>query len=206
MKIIFVLLSILFLSSSTIVTAQKKYEGTLFSKFGEKINGTIVVNLEGVNEDLIEVSSTVKTKTKRSKQTLTTTSKINAAIIDYLLINGKKYYLRDIKIDYKEKYLRNVCVELIKGTLNCGIFQIGDGKKDHSIFFKFPNQNYSELISIDFDYYANSTALVLRVMGCDSLKEKLINKDPSVSWEDEATREERIQKITTIIAEYNNCK
>lgn len=206
MKPLLILFSIFFFYSHTTVIAQKKYEGILFSKFGDKTVGTIKVNLDGANDELIEVISTEKTKTKGRSQTLNTSIKINVAIIDYLLINGKNYYLRDIKIDYNDKYLRNVCVELTDGTLNCGIFQTGDGKKEHSIAFKFPTHDFSKLISEDFDYYSNSMALAISVTGCNPLKEKLINEDPSVSWKDGATREERIQKFKAIIAEYNQCK
>ena len=205
MKTVFILLSILFFSSYTTVMAQKKYEGILFSKFGNETAGTIKVNLEGPNDELIEVSSTEKTTTKGRTQTSSSSIKINVAIIDYLLINGKKYYLRDIKIGYNEKYLRNVCVELIDGTLNCGIFQTGDGKKENSILVKLPNHDFSKLVSVDFDYYSNSSALALSIGNCKTLKEKLINEDPSVTWKDGASREERIQKFKTIITEYNHC-
>lgn len=206
MQKIFILLTLFFICCFSNVSAQKKYEGILFSKFGEAIKGDIKVNLDGANKDLIEVSTTVKTKTKRSKEVITTSSRINIAMIDYLLINGIKYYLRDIEIGYNEKYLRNACVTLLSGNLNCGIFQMGDGKKQHTIAFKFPKHDYSKLISVDFEYYSTSSTLLISLMACKPLKEKLVNKDSSISWEENATREERIKKFTTIVTEFNECK
>ena len=99
MKPISILLSILFFCSSTTVNAQKKYVGILFSKFGDKIEGTIKVNLDGPNGDLIEISNIEKTKTNGGSKTSTSSTTAHVAIIDYLLINEKKYYLRDIEID-----------------------------------------------------------------------------------------------------------
>ena len=76
---------------SLIAIGQKKYNGTLFTKFGQEIKGEIIVNLEEGNEELIQVISVEKTKSKRCKQTLTTSSKINVAIIDHIDINGKSF-------------------------------------------------------------------------------------------------------------------
>ena len=93
---------------SVIAFGQKKYNGTLFTKLGQEIKGEILLNLEGENNELIEIVSIEKTKGKGTKQTLTTSSKLNVAIIDHVLIHGKSFYFRDIKIDYDDKYTSNV--------------------------------------------------------------------------------------------------
>ena len=97
-------------------------------------------------------------------------------------------------------------MELIDGTLDCGIFKTGDEKTDHSIAVKLPKEEYSKLVSVDFEYYSNSTGLAIHLMSCKPLLEKLSNKDPSITWEDGAPREERIQKFKAIITAYNQCK
>jgi hypothetical protein len=207
MKTISILLPILFFCTSTTVIAQKKYDGIMFIKFDDKIEGTIKVNLDGPNDELIEVISTEKSPTKKGTKNSTSSNKINVAMIDYLLINGKKYYLRDIEIGFgDERYLRNVCVELIEGTLDCGIFQTGDGKKENSISVKLPREEYYNLASADFKFYANSSALPVYIGNCPVLLQKFTNDDPSVTWKDGAPREERIQKFKTIIKEYNECE
>ena len=190
---------------SLIAIGQKKYNGTLFTKFGQEIKGEIIVNLEQGNEELIQVISVEKTKSKRSKQTLTTSSKINVAIIDHIDINGKSFYFRDIKIDYEDELMRNVCVQLIYGTIDCGLFQTSDGTAMHSISVKFPNELLYILASVDFEYYNSSSSVPLRISKCKNLLKKMMDDDKSVTWKEDATREQRIQCFKNIISDYNKC-
>lgn len=204
LKLTFLTFAIIFTSVNAI--GQEKYKGSLFTKLGQEIKGEIILNLEGNNNELIEVITVEKTKKKGSKQIITTSSKLNVAIIDHIDINGKSYYFRDIKIGYDDKYITNVCVNLIYGTINCGLYQSGDGTATHSIGIKFPNVNLSDLSSVDFEYYNSSSSVAMRISNCKSLLEKMANKDSSVTWTEDATREQRIQCFKTIINTYNKCE
>lgn len=116
-----------------IVSAQEKYKGTLFTKLGDEIHGEISMNLKGENDYLIPITTVEKSKSKSKKLELTTTTRLNVAIINKIEINGLTYYTRDIKIGYDDKELKNVCVQLIHGSLTSGIFQSGTGTDMHSI-------------------------------------------------------------------------
>jgi len=190
---------------SLIAFGQKKYNGTLFTKLGQEIKGEIKLNLDGSNDELIEVITVEKTKEKGTKQTLTTSSKINVSIIDHIDVNGKSYYFRDIKTDYDDKFIRNVSVQLIYGTITCGIFQSGDGTAMHSISVKFPNELLYILASVDFEYYNSSSSVPLRISKCKSLLNKMMDEDKTVTWKEDATRGKRIQCFKNIISDYNKC-
>jgi len=185
---------------------QETYKGTLYSKLGQEITGEIKLNLQGANNDLIEISTTEKTKSKGNRQTLTTTSKLNTAIISHVNINGEKYYFRDIKIGYDEKFIKNACVKLILGTIQCGIFQSGDGNSENAIAIKFPDESLSQLVSVDFEFYNSSLSVAMRISKCKPLLEKMMAEDESVTWTEKASREQRIQRFKNIISDYNNCK
>ena len=178
---------------SLIAFGQKKYNGTLFTKLGQEIKGEIKLNLDGSNDELIEVITVEKTKEKGTKQTLTTSSKINVSIIDHIDVNGKSYYFRDVS------------VQLIYGTITCGIFQSGDGTAMHSISVKFPNELLYILASVDFEYYNSSSSVPLRISKCKSLLNKMMDEDKTVTWKEDATREQRIQCFKNIISDYNKC-
>ena len=188
------------------VSGQTKYNGVVFTKLGQEIKGEITLNLTGSNNELIEILTTEISKSKGKRMSLTTTTRLNVAIIKHIVIKKQTYYLRDIKIDYDDKYLKNVCVKLIFGTINCGLFQAGDGTEKNSIAVKFPNEELSKLASVDFEYYNNSTSVAMWVSSCKTLVDKMINNDESVSWSEVQTREQRIERIKNIIKEYNECK
>ena len=82
---------------SLIAFGQKKYNGTLFTKLGQEIKGEIKLNLDGSNDELIEVITVEKTKEKGTKQTLTTSSKIIYKKCKRS-INLRDYYLWHISI------------------------------------------------------------------------------------------------------------
>ncbi len=187
------------------ISAQQKYKGTLTTKLGKEMPGLITVNLTGENEELIEITSTEKTKGKGSKQTITTSARLNVAIIKSVTIDGKTYYFRDIRIGYDDKMLKNVCVQLILGTVDCGIFQSGGGKEEHSIAIKFPKAPLSELASVDFDYYRSSASVPMRISDCEALLNKMVANDETVTWTEVNSRDERIQRFKNIINEYNSC-
>ena len=191
---------------SSIVSGQAKYKGVVFTKLGQEINGEIALNLDGVNDDLIAITTYETSKVKGGKQTLATTTKLNVAIIKNIVIKNQIYYFRDIKIDYDDHFLQNVCVKLIYGTIDCGLFQTGDGTAPNSIAVKFPNEELSKLASIDFEYYHTSASVAMRVSNCESLVEKMSNKDETVTWIEANTRDQRIQRFKNIIDEYNSCK
>lgn len=185
---------------------QETYKGTLFTKLGQEIAGDIRINLQGTNAELIEISTTEKTKSKGTRQTLTTTSKLNTAIISRVVIKGETYYFRDIKIGYDEKFIKNVCVKLIFGTIQCGVFQSGDGTNLHSIAIKFPDEELSQLASVDFEYYNSSSSVAMQISKCKPLLEKMMAEDESVTWTEAVNREQRILRFKNIINDYNNCK
>ncbi|MEO5948662.1 MAG: hypothetical protein ABIP79_17740 [Chitinophagaceae bacterium] len=205
MKLKLTLLTFIVCCFSAIAIGQKKYNGTLFTKLGQEIKGEIKLNLEDGNDELIEITTVEKTKGKGSKQTLTTSIKLNVAIIDHVLVGGKTYYFRDIKIDYDDKYVRNVCVQLIYGTITSGIFQSGDGTAKHSIGIKFPKESLYSLASVDFEYYNSSASVAMRISNCKPLLDKMMNEDKTVTWKEDATREQRIQCFKNIISDYNKC-
>lgn len=185
---------------------QSKYSGALFTKLGQEIKGEITVNLEGSNNELIEITSTEITKSKGKRQSITTTSKINVALIRHVTINDQIYYFRDIKIGYNDEYMRNVCVKLIWGKIDCGLFQFGDGTASHSISIKFPTEELSKLASVDFEYYHTSISVQMRISKCESLVEKMLVQNENVTWSESNSREQRISRIKNIITEYNGCK
>ena len=190
---------------SVIAFGQKKYNGTLFTKLGQEIKGEILLNLEGENNELIEIVSIEKTKGKGTKQTLTTSSKFNVAIIDHVVVNGTTYFFRNIKTNYDDKFIENACVQLIHGTITCGMFQSGDGSAMHSISVKFPNELLYILASVDFEYYNSSVSVPLRISNCKPLLDKMMGEDKSVTWAEDATRGKRIQCFKNIISDYNKC-
>lgn len=191
--------------ATTLATAQQKYKGTMVTKLGQTLAGEITVNLQGANGELIEITSTEKTRSKGSKQTVTTTAKYNAGIIKYIIIKDTTYYFRDIKIGYDDAFMRNVCVNLVYGTLDCGLFQIGDGTANNAVAVKFPKASFSELASVDFDYYNSSGSVAMRIMDCKTLVDKMIANDETVTWAEKANREQRIQCFKNIIDAYNQC-
>ena len=190
---------------SAIAVAQQSCKGIMNTKLGQKLEGDIKINLSGENEELIEIVNTEKTKSKGVKQTKTTSAKYNVAIISNIVIGKQTYYFRDIRIGYDDKFLHNVCVKLIYGTIDCGIFQVGESKEQNNIAIKFPKISFSELASIDFDYYNSSQSVLIKIINCKILLEKMMAKDETVTWTENATREQRFQRFKNIVDEYNKC-
>jgi len=190
--------------AAVISFAQKTYSGTLVTKLGQELEGEITVNLEGANGDLIKITTTEKSSNKGKKETITTSVSYNTAIIKHIIVDSITYYFRTINTAY-EKSLKNVCVRLIYGTVNCGLFQSGDGTGQHSIAVKFPKSSFNELNSSE--YYDESTFTVaIQLSECKSLYKKIVNKDDTVSWTEKSNREQRIQAYKNIITEYNSCQ
>lgn len=189
----------------TIIHAQSTQRGILYSKLGQQYEGDITVNLKGSNGELIEVSTKEKRKQKGSRETITTSNKLNVALVSYILIEGKTYYFRDIKVDYNDKNLENVCVQLILGTVDCGVFQFGDGTTKHSIAVKFPKEPLSQLTSVDFDYFKSSVSIPIKIYSCKTLLQKMKEMDETVTWPESTTREQRIERFKNIITAYNAC-
>jgi hypothetical protein len=191
---------------TTFATAQQKYKGVMVTKLGQTIQGEITVNLSESNAELIEIKSIEKTKTKGTKQTLTTTAKYNTGFIDHIVIKDATYYFRDIKIGYDEAFLKNVCVILVYGSLECGLFQTGDGTTTNSVAVKFPKASFNELASVDFNFYSNSENIPIQISDCETLVDKMIEKHETVTWSAKASREQRIQCFKNIISAYNKCE
>jgi hypothetical protein len=202
-------LSILFSCSSLL--AQEKYQGIMVTKLGGKQSGTITVNLNGSNNELIEISTEEKTRSKKrgkkTDQTLSTSMKLNVALIHHIIINDTTYYFRDIKYDYNEKFHMNSCVRLVEGTLDCGMFQIGRSDEPTTIGIKLPNEEFSKLIAVDFDYYRSTTGWHIMGFGkCSSLRSKMSNKETGYTWDDNNNLTQRISMWKTWIKEFNACK
>jgi len=190
--------------AAVISFAQKTYSGTLVTKLGQELKGEITVNLEGANGDLITITTTEKSSNKGKKETLTTSVSYNTAIIKHIIVDSITYYFRTINTAY-EKSLKNVCVRLIYGTVNCGMFQSGDGTGQHNIAVKFPKSSFNELNSSDY-YDESSFTVAIQLSECKSLYKKIVNKDDTVSWTEKSSREQRIQAYKNIITEYNSCQ
>ena len=88
--------------TAKVVAAQQSYNGTLVLKTGGKQTGTFTVNLDGENNELMEISKVEKIRSKGSKSTVTTSTKINTAIISYIIVENTTYYIRDMKTGYDE--------------------------------------------------------------------------------------------------------
>jgi hypothetical protein len=192
--------------TTAMTTAQQKYKGTMVTKLGQTLQGEISVNLQGANGELIEIKIIEKNRSKGTKQILTTTAKYNAGVIKHIIIKDTIYFFRDIKTDYDDGFLQNVCVKLVYGTLDCGLFQIGDGTANNAVAVKFPKASLNELASVDFDYYNSSSSVAMRIMDCKTLVDKMIAKDEAVTWTEKASREQRIQCFKNIIDAYNKCE
>jgi hypothetical protein len=201
-------LSILFSSS---LLAQQKYEGIMVTKLGDKQSGMITINLNGSNNELIEISTIEKTKSKkknkRTSQTLSTSMKLNVGLIHHIIINDTTYYFRDIKYDYNEKFHMNSCVRLVEGTLDCGMFQIGRSEDMNTVCIKLPKEEFSKLIAVDFDYYRSTTGWHIMGFGeCSSLNTKMSNKETGYAWDDNDNLAQRIGMWKNWIKEFNSCK
>lgn len=190
--------------AAVISLAQKTYPGTLVTKLGQELEGEITVNLEGANGDLIKITTIVKSSNKGKKETITTFASYNTAIIKHIIVDNITFYFRTINTAY-EKSLKNVCVRLIYGTVNCGLFQSGDGTGQHSIAVKFPKSSFNELNSSEY-YDESSFTVAIQLSECKSLYKKIVNKDDTVSWTEKSNREQRIQAYKNIITEYNSCQ
>jgi len=167
--------------------AQKIYSGTLVTKLGQALEGEITVNLQGINEDLIKVSTTEKSKRKGIKQSITTNTSINTAIIKHIIIDGTTYFFRNIKTDY-DIWMKNVCMQLVYGTIECGLFQNGNSTEQHSFAVKFPKSSTNELVSTEY-YDASSFTVAIQLNECNSLYKKIVDKDETVSWTEKSSRE-----------------
>ena len=174
------LLPLLF--SITLVNAQQKYKGKLVSKLGQEQSGEITINLDGSNNELIEITYSEQTKTKgkrKSQQTTSMSMKLNVALIKHITINDTTYYFRDIKYDYNDKYYLSV---------------------------KLPNSELSKLAAIDFDYYKATLGWhIFAFSKCKTLRSKMEEKQPGYYWDDNATPEQRLAMWKSWIQEYNSC-
>lgn len=197
------------LLSITLVNAQQKYKGKLVTKLGQEESGEITVNLDGSNNDLIEIAYSEQTKTKgkrKSKQTLSTSISLNVALIKHIIINDTTYYFRDVKYDYDDKYYTNVCVRLLEGTLNCGLFQQGRSRGTSNLSVKLPNSEFSKLAAVDFDYYKATLGWHIFAFGkCKTLRSKMEAKQSGYHWDDSATLEQRLTMWKSWIQEFNSC-
>lgn len=204
------LLTIAFLCSVNYTFAQQKYKGTMVTKLGNEERGMITINLNGSNDELIEIETTEVTTSKgggkRSKETITSSMKLNVAFIHHLIINDSTYYIRDIKYDYNDKYYMNVCVKLIAGTLDCGMFQNGESTGNENLSVKLPNAEFSKLASTEFDYYKSTLGWHMFAFGhCPTIFSKMEEKRTDYTWDDNTSQENRIRIWKIWIQEYNSC-
>jgi hypothetical protein len=211
MKIRMHCIAVLFVLISISVAGQQKYKGTIVTKMGDQQTGLITVNLAGENNEmiLIEPIPSTKAKSKKNKSSQTTGSsiKLNLALIHHIIINDTTYYFRDIKYDYQSKYHMNTCVRLIEGTLDCGYFQGGDASSPDYIAMKLPNDEFSKLVSINFDYYKATLGWhIMAFSKCASLKTKMEQHLAGYTWDDNNTTEQRLEMWRNWIKEYNGCK
>lgn len=207
----FVLLLVVYFFTQPVLNAQQKYEGILVTKMGQQEKGIITVNLDGENNELLEITtiekSTSKSRRQKTKQTISTSAKLNLAFIHHIIINDTTYYFRDIKYDYNEKYYMNTPVRLIGGTLDCGIFQTGRSADNKQLSIKLPNNEFSKLVAVDFDYYKATLGWHIMAFGkCIGLRSKMENKEAGYSWNDDTSADQRISMWKKWIEEFNACK
>ena len=205
------LLIIAFVFSVNYIFAQQKYKGIVVTKLGKEEKGMITVNLNGSNDELIEIETTEVTQSKgrgkKSKQTLTSSMKLNVAFIHHLIINDSTYYIRDIKYGYNDKYYMNVCVRLIAGTLDCGMFQNGKSTGNENLSVKLPNAEFSKLAATEFDYYKATSGWTIMAFGsCPELRSKMVSGQAGYKWDDNTAQEQRLAMWKKWIQEFNACK
>ncbi len=191
--------------------AQQTYHGTIVTKLGKEQKGTITVNLDGSNNELIPISYTEKTKSKskgtKMKMESTTTLSLNVALIHHIIINDTTYYFRDVKYGYDEKKRMNVAVRLISGTLNCGLFQEGRSNDPALLAAKLPKADFSQLVSTEFEYYKELSGWhAMAFSDCKSLQEKMMNNQPGYVWEKGNDKTFQVAVWNKWIKEYNECK
>ena len=117
------------------------------------------------------------------------------------------YYFRDVKYDYNEKYHRNVCVRLIAGDKNCGMFQSGQSKGTENIAVKLPNEEFSKLVSVEFDYYRETSGWHRMNFGkCQTIDDKMEKKEAGYSMDSQTTLAQRVDIWKKWIKEFNDCK
>ena len=100
-----------------------------------------------------------------------------------------------------------MCVRVIYGTLECGMFQTGRSKGNDGIAIKLPNNELSKLVSTEFDYYKATSGWHAMAFGkCESLQAKMIDEEIGYKWDDTTPLADRIAMWKNWITEFNNCK
>jgi hypothetical protein len=191
---------------------QKGYSGTLITKFGDTLTGFIAFKMDKPNDEMIEVTttSTVTSTTGNgttSKTKETGGAKINAGIINYIKIGDSVYYFRDVKVkNQTSKYDRNMCLRLTTGSLRNGIFQIGNSNNPEKAVISLPGKNNTYLVSPQDDYYAQTSGwCILEYSDCNSLKQKIREKQPGYIWNKDVPLENRLALWRNWIIEYEAC-
>lgn len=192
-------------------SAQQTYQGTIVTKLDKQQKGTITVNLDGSNNELIPITYTEKTKSKskgtKTKMQSTTTISLNVALIHHIIINDTTYYFRDVKYGYDEKKRMNVIVRLVSGTLNCGLFQEGRSNDPALLAAKLPKADFSQLVSTEFEYYKELSGWhAMAFSGCPALQEKIMNNEPGYVWDKPNDKTLQVDVWNKWIKEYNACK
>lgn len=202
----------LFAGLSLECLAQKGYQGTLITKFGDTLTGFIAFKMDKPNDDMIEITTTSIVSTTKENGSISKTkssagSKINAGIISYIKVNDSIYYFRDVKVkNQTSKYDRNVCLRLTTGSLKNGIFQIGNSNNPEKAVISLPGKNNTYLVSPQDDYYAQTSGwCILEYSDCNSLKQKIREKQPGYIWTREMPLTERLALWRNWILEYENC-
>ena len=203
MKATATITAVIFLFSSVTALGQQTYKCAVITKLGGKQQAVVTVNLNGDNDEMIQLSTVEKLK----NQKVTSTNKLNVALIREFIINDTTYYFRDIKYDYNSKYHYNACVRLIEGNLDCGLFQVGNTTSPDKMAVKLPNDEYSKLVAVDFDYYRATLGWQLMAYSsCKSLADKMRNHTAGYSWNDSTPLIDRIAMWNNWIKEYNSCQ
>lgn len=192
--------------------AQKGYQGTLITKFGDTLSGFIAFKMDKPNDDLIEITTNSTVSGTNGKGNISKTKssegmRINAGIISYIKINDSIYYFRDVKVkNQTSKYDRNMCLRLTTGSLKNGIFQIGNSNNPEKAVISLPGKNNTYLVSPQDDYYAQTSSWCMLEYGdCNPLKQKIREKQPGYTWNKDMPLANRLALWRNWIIEYENC-
>lgn len=189
------------------------YNGKLVIFFKDTLEGKIIVDLNDENKGLvyIETATVTKSKKKGEKTTTSTTERngYNPAIISAMLINGKTYTFKDLRLDYSdENNLENCCVERIAGNDSIAIYQWNNKDGLISYYTTTPRFNeYAESIEHPkYDEGGFKSFMAIKLSRCKSLSDKIYEMADGYFYENKtASLEEKLQVWKNIIRDYIAC-
>lgn len=162
--------------------------------------GTIYVNLNKENEDMIEIElEAVTEKSKGSKKQSTSSVKLNAAAIKYIEVDGIVYNIRSIEYE-NGKYYKNCCVREVSKNPRLTLYAWGSKTEAGSYSLLIKGYTYPKILK---EVGAITTMFLFN--GCNEFREKMRTKQQGYFMEDATADEERLKTWSRWIEETKEC-